>query len=117
MRKNLLNTLQRRTSKRFLGLNLEGQVIGAIGLKTQPDVYRLSAEMGYWIGEPFWGLGIISKAIDKVANYGYQHMELQRVFCPSLPHQSRFNESTRESWFQQRRDSKKMRLLKNGKDS
>src|SRR4030042_2888669 len=38
------------------------ELIGAIGLKPQDDVYRYSLELGYWLGEPFWGKGIMTRA-------------------------------------------------------
>lgn len=34
------------------------EAIGGIGLHLQEDVHRRSAGIGYWLGEPFWGLGI-----------------------------------------------------------
>ena len=36
----------------------ETELIGGIGLRIQRDVHRRSAEVGYWLGEPFWGRGI-----------------------------------------------------------
>lgn len=50
---------------------------GAIGLVLQQDVYRFSAELGYWIGEPYWGKGIATKATQLICEYAFN--ELQRV--------------------------------------
>ena len=42
---------------------------GAIGLVLQGDVYRFSAELGYWIGEPFWRQGFATEATGAAAGY------------------------------------------------
>ncbi|HNL82678.1 MAG TPA: GNAT family N-acetyltransferase, partial [Chitinophagaceae bacterium] len=34
------------------------KIVGGIGLLTYDDIYECSIELGYFIGEPFWGLGI-----------------------------------------------------------
>ncbi|MEO0471446.1 MAG: GNAT family N-acetyltransferase, partial [Bacteroidota bacterium] len=36
---------------------LADELVGGIGLIPQADVHRKSAEVGYWIGEPYWGRG------------------------------------------------------------
>src|SRR4051794_21485835 len=36
----------------------EDKVIGGIGLMLGSDIHRVSAEVGYWLGESFWGGGI-----------------------------------------------------------
>jgi len=53
---------------------------GSIGLVLQKDVYRLSAETGYWIGEPFWGKGLATQAVQLIANYGFEELNLARIF-------------------------------------
>ena len=41
----------------------EEQAIGGIGLEFGTDVHRFTAELGYWLGEPFWGRGIVTDAV------------------------------------------------------
>ena len=45
------------------------EVIGAIGIVPKKDVHRFMAEIGFWLGEPFWNKGIISKALKPFCNY------------------------------------------------
>jgi RimJ/RimL family protein N-acetyltransferase len=40
-----------------------GEVAGGVGYIPKEDVYKLTAEIGYWIGEPYWGQGIATEAI------------------------------------------------------
>ena len=56
--------------------------IGAIGLETREDDYRHSAEIGYWLGKPFWGRGIITCAAKAVTAYGFQTLGLMRIDAP-----------------------------------
>lgn len=53
---------------------------GVAGLVMQSDIYRLSAEIGYWIGEPFWNKGIASIAVKLLLEYGFKNLQLQRIY-------------------------------------
>jgi RimJ/RimL family protein N-acetyltransferase len=46
----------------------------------QTDIYRLGAEIGYWIGEPYWGQGIATKAVELVTEYGFNRLGLERIY-------------------------------------
>jgi len=45
-------------------LTEQGELCGVIGLVVQKGIYRLTAEIGYWLGEEYWGKGITTKAIE-----------------------------------------------------
>ena len=49
----------------------EEEAIGSIGLHLQRDVNRRSAEMGYWLGEPFWGQSIATEVVRALAKYAF----------------------------------------------
>ncbi|MFC2082178.1 GNAT family N-acetyltransferase [Bacteroidota bacterium] len=57
------------------------ELIGAIGLKEQYDVYRYSFELGYWLGEPHWGKGIMTKAIKAFTEYAFNNYKAIRLFA------------------------------------
>jgi RimJ/RimL family protein N-acetyltransferase len=57
------------------------ELIGGIGLLLQPDVYRYSAEVGYWLAEPLWGKGITTMALIAFTKYAFEQFELQRLFA------------------------------------
>jgi len=61
-------------------IELEGEIIGSIGLVLQSDVYKLTAEIGYWIGEPYWGKGITTKAVQLITEYGFNELGLVRIY-------------------------------------
>lgn len=59
--------------------------IGSIGLMlgsaSNLDLPSDEAEIGYWIGEPFWGQGLIPEAIRRVIKYAFDDLRLQRLWC------------------------------------
>ncbi len=61
---------------------VNNQIAGAISLIPKNDIYRLSAEIGYWLGEPHWGKGIMSEAVSQIIEYGRKkHPELIRIYA------------------------------------
>ncbi len=60
-------------------IDIDGFAAGAIGLRPGEDVNRLSAEIGYWLGEEFWNRGITTEAVKAVAEYAFDSMGMVRV--------------------------------------
>ena len=56
-----------------------GEAIGGVGLERLEDVHRMTAEIGYWIGEPFWGLGIATRAVRLTTDYAFHALGLERI--------------------------------------
>jgi ribosomal-protein-alanine N-acetyltransferase len=56
-----------------------GQAIGGIGFELLTDVHRMTAEIGYWVGEPFWGAGIATAAVRLATDYGFATLGLERI--------------------------------------
>ena len=65
----------------ILAIELNGEAIGGIGLHQQADIQRKNAELGYWIGEPFWGKGIISQSIQLMVAYGFEQFDINRIYA------------------------------------
>jgi RimJ/RimL family protein N-acetyltransferase len=57
------------------------EAAGGIGYQLQSDVERVSAEVGYWLGQPFWGRGIATEALVAVTRYAIETHGLTRVFA------------------------------------
>ncbi len=58
-----------------------GETAGAIGLQFRRDVERCSAELGYWLGEPFWGRGIMTAAIRCFTAWAMPRFGLTRIYA------------------------------------
>lgn len=62
-------------------IDVGGEAVGGIGLHIGSDIERISAELGYWLGEGLWGRGITTAAIGLVTNYAFTKRGLIRVFA------------------------------------
>ena len=70
----------------FFAIAVNGVAIGGIGVALQHDVERVSAELGYWIGEEFWGRGIVSEAVPVLTSYALGTYGLTRIFALPFAH-------------------------------
>lgn len=64
-----------------LAFEVAGEAVGSISLLFQADVYRRSAEIGYWLGRQFWGQGIATAAVRTLSDYGFTHFDLARLYA------------------------------------
>ena len=62
-------------------IDVGGEAVGGISLHPGSDIERLSAELGYWLGEPYWGRGITTAAIVLVTGYAFTELGFIRVFA------------------------------------
>jgi RimJ/RimL family protein N-acetyltransferase len=65
----------------FFAIDVEGEAVGGVGFVMQPDVERMSAEVGYWLGEAFWGRGIVTDALRGVTHYAIERHRFTRLFA------------------------------------
>jgi [ribosomal protein S5]-alanine N-acetyltransferase len=62
-----------------LCIEYQGACVGVAGFFPQPDVYCKSADFGYWLGEPFWGQGIMTMAARRMVEYIFTHFDIVRI--------------------------------------
>ena len=67
-------------------LEVDGSAVGGIGFSLLADVERVSSEIGYWIGEAYWGRGICTEALRAVTAYAIEQHRLTRVFALPFAH-------------------------------
>jgi RimJ/RimL family protein N-acetyltransferase len=67
---------------------VDGAAVGGIGFVLQQDVERVSAEIGYWLGEAFWSRGITTEALIAVTRYAIDTHGLTRVFAVPFSYNS-----------------------------
>ena len=73
-----INLTIEENPKQNFAIDYAGDLCGVVGLIIQNDIYSKSAEIGYWIGESFWGEGIATTAIELITNYGFEDLKLIR---------------------------------------
>lgn len=79
--KTFIENVTKHDPLQIFAIAIDGEAIGAIGIHPQDDIHRKNAELGYWLAEPFWGQGIISHAIKKAVDYGFETFEIERIFA------------------------------------
>jgi ribosomal-protein-alanine N-acetyltransferase len=58
-----------------------GEAVGGTGFAPGADVERYSAEVGYWLGEPYWGRGITAEAVTLLSGYAFTTCNMLRLFA------------------------------------
>ncbi|MDR7856742.1 GNAT family N-acetyltransferase [Tissierella sp.] len=70
--------------------NETGELIGAISLMGINKVHK-KAELGYWIGVPYWGKGYCTDASQAIVEFGFKELNLNRIYALAF-------ESNKGSW-------------------
>jgi RimJ/RimL family protein N-acetyltransferase len=65
-----------------LAIEVEGACAGGIGLAPLTDVHARCAHIGYWLGEPFWGRGIMTAVVRAVTNHALTEPGFLRLEAP-----------------------------------
>lgn len=71
----------RQDPETHFAIAVEGQAAGAIGFRLHDDVERVSTEVGYWLGEAFWGRGIVTEALKAMTRYAFDTYGVTRVYA------------------------------------
>jgi len=63
----------------------DGKAIGSVGLKCKGHTDLTDrddeCELGYWIGKPFWGQGLIPEAAGELLRYAFEELNMRAVWC------------------------------------
>lgn len=65
----------------IFAIDIEGKASGGIGVHFQSDIFRKNAELGYWLAEPFWSKGIMTKAIKEIVDFSFTNYDITRIFA------------------------------------
>lgn len=79
--RNFIHTARRMTPETFFAIAVDRAAVGGIGFVLYPDVERVSAEVGYWVGEAFWGRGVVTEALVAITRYAIETHQLTRLFA------------------------------------
>lgn len=84
-----------------LAIVVGGEAVGGISYVPGTDVERVSAEIGYWLGEAYWGRGIMSTAVQAMAAHIFATTDIQRLFAPVFDHNTASMRVLRKAGFRQ----------------
>ena len=62
-------------------IEINEEAAGSIGVTPDEDVYRLNAEIGYWLGEEHWGKGIMTAVIKATIKYAFDNLSVKRIYA------------------------------------
>jgi len=65
-------------------LRSDGRQIGGVGLRV--DDQQQHAELGYWLGVPYWGKGYATEAAREMLRHGFHTLNLHRIFASHFKH-------------------------------
>lgn len=74
-----LSKAMRMEPRTYFAIASDHQAIGSIGLIAKSDVHRFTAQMGYWLAEPFWGNGIMTAAVRALSEYAFEELGFHRI--------------------------------------
>ena len=69
-----------QTPETHFALTSADTVVGGIGIRIGDDVFRRSAEIGYWLGAPYWGRGMATAAVRALTDWAFETHDLVRLW-------------------------------------
>ncbi len=62
-------------------IEINNEAVGAISISPGEDIYRLNAEIGYWLGEEHWGKGIMTAVLKETVKYTFENLGIKRIYA------------------------------------
>ena len=67
-------------------ITVDGHAVGSVGVFVGSDVYRRSAELGYWLAEEYWGKGIMTEAVRQLCKKAFGLFDINRIYAEPFAH-------------------------------
>ncbi|NCB31551.1 MAG: N-acetyltransferase [Clostridia bacterium] len=93
---------------------VDGRAVGSIGLFAGQDIYRQSAELGYWLGRPFWGRGMMTEAVGRLCAEAFSRLPIVRIYAEPFAHNTASRRVLEKSGFVLE-GTMRLAAVKNGK--
>ena len=79
--RTFLNWIAQQPSPTVWAIEVDGEASGGIGIERHNDIERVSAEIGYWLGESCWNRGIATEALQAVTREAFAQFEITRLYA------------------------------------
>ena len=79
--REFIKSVHHRAPETTFAIAVGEEAVGSVGFVLRHDVERVSAEIGYWLAEPFWGRGIATEALVAMTDYAITTHKLTRVYA------------------------------------
>lgn len=81
-REYISTMLQADPAKVFaFAIVVEDRAVGSIGVFRQENIHFRTAELGYYLGRPYWGRGIMTRAVRQAVDHVFQNSDILKVFA------------------------------------
>lgn len=67
-------------------ITVDGAAVGSIAAFRKENIHFRTAELGYYLAEPYWGKGIGSKAVRQICDDLFAHTDILRIFAAPFVH-------------------------------
>ena len=74
--------LIQKSADLILCIEVNSEFAGSAGIHLKKDIHRKNAEIGYWLAEPYWGHGIVSRVVKEMVDKGFQQFDIDRIYAP-----------------------------------
>lgn len=109
-----IQAAQKEHPYNIFAIVVDEEAVGSIGIHIQDDIYCRNAELGYWLGEPLWGRGIVSDVVPEMVKYGFRTWNITRIFARIIAENDASRRVLEKSGFLKEAEFKKT-IFKNGR--
>lgn len=95
-------------------VTIDDKAIGSIGAFRQSNIHQLTAELGYYIAEEYWGKGIMAEAVKQICEYVFSVSDIIRIYAEPFAYNTASCRVLEKSGFQYEGTLRK-NAVKNGK--
>ena len=78
IKKNVFMQEKKKASEINFAIDVNGEVVGGVGLS---HIEKHKAEIGYWLGESYWGKGVMTAAVKLALKFCFTKLKLRRVYA------------------------------------
>jgi ribosomal-protein-alanine N-acetyltransferase len=110
---NWINAKLNQNPQLNFAIVVDNMAVGVIGLDMRTDVYRKAPLLGYWIGEEYWGRGIMPKAVKLMTNYAFANLDIERIQAGVLSNNPKSMRALEKAGFE-KEGVLKNNIIKNG---
>jgi len=64
---------------RNFAIEVDGRAVGGVGFRRETDLHTRTAEIGYWLGQPFWGRGLAPAALRLTTDFAFASYDFVRL--------------------------------------
>lgn len=81
-------------------IDVDGKAVGSIGAFRQGNIHNRTAEVGYYVGEPYWGKGIMTQALMQLCDYIFANTDILRLYAEPFAYNNGSRRVLEKSGFQ-----------------